>query len=93
MKNLSLIVCFLFSVNSFSQANILNATTPSEIGIQNFDQKQSDNDSFLEFDYIDEQGWPHYKCLKQIPNLKAGEQSILMKDAIVNYFLKSKYIQ
>ena len=54
MKNLSLIVCFLFSVNSFSQANILNATTPSEIGIQNFDQKQSDNDSFLEFDYIDE---------------------------------------
>ena len=27
-----------------------------------------------EFDYIDEQGWPHYKCLKQIPNLKAGEQ-------------------
>ena len=46
MKNLTLIVCFLFSVNSFSQANILNATTPSEIGIQNFDQKQSDNDSF-----------------------------------------------
>jgi gliding motility associated protien GldN len=54
MKNLTLIVCFLFSVNSFSQANILNASTPSEIGIQNFDQKQSDNDSFLEFDYIDE---------------------------------------
>jgi hypothetical protein len=48
---------------------------------------------YYKFDYIDEQGWPHYKCLKQIPNLKAGEQSILMKDAIVNYFLKSKYIQ
>jgi len=54
MKNLIILICFLFSVNSFSQANILNATTPSEIGIQNFDQKQSDNDSFLEFDYIDE---------------------------------------
>ena len=54
MKNLITLICFLFSVNSFSQANILNATTPSEIGIQNFDQKQSDNDSFLEFDYIDE---------------------------------------
>ena len=47
---------------------------------------------YYEFDYIDEQGWPHYKCLKQIPNLKAGEQSILMKDAIVNYFVKSNYI-
>ena len=34
--------------------SILNASNPSEIGIQNFDQKQSDNDSFLEFDYIDE---------------------------------------
>jgi gliding motility associated protien GldN len=32
----------------------LNASSPKEIGIQNFDQKQTDNDSFLEFDYIDE---------------------------------------
>ena len=54
MKNLIFLFCLLLSVNSFSQANILNATTPSEIGIQNYDQKQSDNDSFLEFDYIDE---------------------------------------
>ena len=54
MKNLIPLICLVFSVNSFAQANILNASTPSEIGIQNFDQKQSDNDSFLEFDYIDE---------------------------------------
>ena len=54
MKNLTILICFLFSVNSFAQANILNASTPSEIGIQNFDQKQSDSDSFLKFDYIDE---------------------------------------
>jgi len=48
---------------------------------------------YYEFDYVDEQGWPHYKCLKELPSLKAGDQSILMKDAIVNYFLKSNYIQ
>jgi len=54
MKNLIFPFCVLFSVNAFSQANILNASTPSEIGIKNFDQKQSDSDSFLEFDYIDE---------------------------------------
>ena len=54
MKNLIFLFCVLFSVNVFSQANILNASTPSEIGIQNYDQKQSDNDSFLDFDYIDE---------------------------------------
>jgi gliding motility associated protien GldN len=54
MKNLIFLFCLLLSVNSISQVNILNASNPSEIGIQNFDQKQSDNDSFLEFDYIDE---------------------------------------
>ena len=54
MKNLIFLFCVLFSLTAFSQANILNASNPSEIGIQNYDQKQSDNDSFLQFDYIDE---------------------------------------
>jgi len=44
----------MFVLSSYSQSNILNASTPDEIGIQNFDQKQTDNDSFLEFDYIDD---------------------------------------
>ncbi len=48
---------------------------------------------YYEFDYYDDEGWPHYKIKEQLPNLKAGEQSILMKEAIVNYFLTSQYIQ
>jgi len=48
---------------------------------------------FYEFDFFDEQGWPHYKAKEELPNLKAGEQSVLMKEAIVNYFLESKYIE
>ncbi|MEP5255852.1 MAG: hypothetical protein ABJQ39_12390 [Winogradskyella arenosi] len=47
---------------------------------------------FYEFDYVDDDGWPHYKVLAQLPHLKAGEQSILMKEAIVNYFLEAEYI-
>lgn len=47
---------------------------------------------YYEFDYFDEQGWPHYKVTEQLPNLKAGEQSVLMKEAIVQYFLESGYI-
>ena len=47
---------------------------------------------FYEFDYVDEDGWPHYKVKEQLPFLKAGEQSVLMKEAIVNYFVESKYI-
>lgn len=47
---------------------------------------------YYEFDYIDEDGWPHYKVLEQLPNLKAGEQAIMMKEAVVQYFLEKKYI-
>ncbi len=43
---------------------------------------------FYAFDYLDEDGWPHYKVLDELPNLKAGEQSVLMKEAIVMYFEK-----
>ena len=47
---------------------------------------------FYEFDYVDDEGWPHYKVLAQLPLLKAGEQSVLMKEAIVNDFLETEYI-
>lgn len=47
---------------------------------------------FYEFDFVDEDGWPHYKVKAQLPFLKAGEQSVLMKEAIVNYFVVTQYI-
>ena len=47
---------------------------------------------YYAFDYFDEQGWPHYTIKEALPNLKAGEQSILMKDAIVNYFIEAEFI-
>lgn len=47
---------------------------------------------FYEFDYFDEDGWPHYIVKEQLPSLKAGEQSVLMKEAIVNYFLERDVI-
>ena len=48
---------------------------------------------YYEFDFVDEEGWPHYKVTAQLPTLKAGEQSVLMKDAIVNYFIETKFIK
>jgi len=47
---------------------------------------------YYEFDYVDEEGWPHYTVKEQLPNLKAGEQSVLMKQAIVEYFFNSGYV-
>jgi hypothetical protein len=48
---------------------------------------------YYEFEHVDEEGWPHYKTLKQLPSLKAGEQSVLMKEAIVHYFVEKAYIE
>jgi len=48
---------------------------------------------YYAFEYFDDDGWPHYKVLEQLPTLKAGEQSILMKEAIVTYFLDKEVIQ
>jgi hypothetical protein len=47
---------------------------------------------YYELDFVDEEGWPHYKALESLPHLKAGEQSVLMKEAIVNYFLETEFI-
>lgn len=48
---------------------------------------------YYELDFVDDDGWPHYKTLEALPFLKAGEQSVLMKEAIVNYFLETEYIE
>ena len=47
---------------------------------------------YYELDFVDDDGWPHYNMLEDLPHLKAGEQSVLMKEAIVNYFLETEYI-
>jgi hypothetical protein len=41
---------------------------------------------FYELAGLDEQGWPHYHVLKPLPPLKAGEQALLMRDSIIQYF-------
>lgn len=48
---------------------------------------------YYEFDYVDADGWPHYTIVEKLPPLKAGEQSILMKEAIVQYFLEKEVIR
>ena len=48
---------------------------------------------YYEFSYIDEEGWPHYEVKEKLPTLKAGEQAVLMKEAIVEYFHTANYIE
>ena len=47
---------------------------------------------YYRFDFFDDEGWPHFELLEELPPLKPGEQSILMKEALVEYFLKRQLI-
>jgi len=47
---------------------------------------------YYEFDHFDDAGWPHYTVKEQLPPLKSGEQTVLMKEALVTYFLEKEYI-
>jgi len=47
---------------------------------------------YYRFEYFDEDGWPHYSVAEQLPPLKAGEQTVLMKEAIVQYFVEKKVV-
>lgn len=41
---------------------------------------------FYRLSHSDQEGWPYYESVKPLPNLKAGEQLKLMKQAILDYF-------
>ena len=41
---------------------------------------------FYKLDGLDEQGWPHWRLLKPIPNYTLMEQEMMMKSLIIDYF-------
>ena len=47
---------------------------------------------YYAFDYFDDDRWPHFKLVEELPALKPGEQSLLMKEAVVFYFTEKGLI-
>jgi len=45
---------------------------------------------FYEYTGHDDDGWPHFKLVKELPVLKPAEQETFMKKAILEYFQKEK---
>ncbi|MXV14486.1 hypothetical protein [Hufsiella ginkgonis] len=41
---------------------------------------------FYELEGVDQDGWPHWKRVKTLPNYTLLEQEMLMKSLIVSYF-------
>ncbi len=53
-KYISVSLITLVTYSGFSQANILNATKPEEIGVKTLSQQQADNDAPLPYAYVDD---------------------------------------
>ncbi|EKB49216.1 hypothetical protein [Cecembia lonarensis] len=43
---------------------------------------------FYELDYIDQDGWPHWKLMKKLPHFDILEQEKLLKIQVLEYFEK-----
>jgi hypothetical protein len=41
---------------------------------------------FYELEGLDEEGWPHWKLVQQLPRMSLGEQDYLLKQAVIEYF-------
>lgn len=42
---------------------------------------------YYKFSHYDEQGYPHFSVVEELPELLPNEQQILMKKAIIQYFI------
>ena len=47
---------------------------------------------YYELERVDEDGWPHFKQLKAMPELNAFEQEAFLKDHILLYFQNHELI-
>ncbi|MFZ4862173.1 hypothetical protein ACL9RF_08295 [Sphingobacterium sp. Mn56C] len=47
---------------------------------------------FYELEGLDEQGWPHWKLVKPIPNYTLMEQELIMKSLAIAYFQELELI-
>lgn len=47
---------------------------------------------YYKFSHYDDEGFPHFEEIAELPDLKPNEQQILMKKAIIQYFIDEDLI-
>ncbi|GMQ25490.1 hypothetical protein Aoki45_21720 [Algoriphagus sp. oki45] len=48
---------------------------------------------FYELDFVDQEGWPHWKLVKELPHIDLLEQEKLLKLQVLEYFEKEYQIE
>lgn len=46
---------------------------------------------YYEMEFVDEEGWPHYRQLKPMPEMNPVEQENFIKDHVLLYFEKNQF--
>ena len=46
---------------------------------------------YYQFEYLDNENWPHFKLLKNLPPLNHSEQQHLIKESMLDYFIRNDY--
>jgi hypothetical protein len=46
---------------------------------------------YYELEHVDEDGWPHFKQLKTLPELVGADQENFIKDHVLLYFEQEKF--
>ena len=46
---------------------------------------------YYEYTHRDEDGWPHFELLKNLPAINSKDQEHLIKEAMLDYFLEHQY--
>ncbi len=47
---------------------------------------------YYEYEGMDADGWPHYTELAKLPKLNPNQQSLLMKEALLDYFKSAELL-
>lgn len=75
------------------------------IGTKNFSKEQKQDlmhiaickvlsyAGFYELDFVDQDGWPHWKSVKELPHFDILEQEKLLKLQVLEYFEKEYQIE
>ena len=70
MKHKFILIIIFTKLTVFSQANLLNALDPSEIGVKNQTQKINDSEEFLDYPFVDEKDILFSKVVWEIIDLR-----------------------
>ena len=46
---------------------------------------------YYELEGLDNEGWPHWKLVKQMPRMNLGEQDYLLKQSVIDYFRENEF--